>query len=361
MSVPKGDGKAESEGGSADNTVGQAFLRDPDGYYIEICNCHVLTDFVLGSLENDSILDNYVEGAKATNIMRAMTQFKMKAKRSSMNLIKRRSSNDMTEIILDSDRPKEADATILANFAKRRDVYGDICQSFTLYELERILIEAGNHAGNAILLMKQQIESGKVTKVYQPPAYYVGEVDSKNKFKPSTLTAGKGKALSSVPKFSSGVAKFLSSKSSLSQEEEKKEPDEPNSSVNFSIASMNHIAFIVSDVGRSSVFYSGVLGLQQVKRPNFDRHGAWFTGGNVEIHLILGNSVAPSRSIKGIEGSVVWFEVDDFEKAKRELKTLEAAYGEDIQIEVDDDIVTFRDADGYVFGFQLKKEDESLY
>lgn len=124
-------------------------------------------------------------------------------------------------------------------------------------------------------------------------------------------------------------------------QEEKKEPDEPNSPVNFSITSVNHIAFIVSDVGRSSVFYSDVLGLQQVKRPNFDRHGAWFTGGNIEIHLILGNPVTPSRSIKGFEASTIWFEVDDFEKAKNELKILEAAYGEDIQIEVDDDIIRF--------------------
>ncbi|GFH59466.1 hypothetical protein CTEN210_15942 [Chaetoceros tenuissimus] len=155
---------------------------------------------------------------------------------------------------------------------------------------------------------------------------------------------------------SAGIAKFLSSKSIISQEE-KKEPDEPNSSINFSITSVNHIAFIVSDVGRSSVFYSNVLGLQQVKRPNFDRHGAWFTGGNIEIHLILGNPVAPSRSVKGIEASAVWFEVNDFEKANSELKVLEGAYGEDIQIEVDEDVVTFRDVDGYVFGFQLQKED----
>ena len=210
--------------------------------------------------------------------------------------------------------------------------------------------------------MKEQIESGEVSKVYQPPAYYVGEVDSENKFKPSTLTAGaeeKGNALSSAPKLSAGIAKLLSSKSILSQEE-KKEPDEPNSSINFSITSVNHIAFIVSDVGRSSVFYSDVLGLQQVKRPNFDRHGAWFTGGNIEIHLILGNPVAPSRSVKGVEASAVWFEVNDFEQAKSDLRVLEEAYGEDIQIEVDEDVVTFRDVDGYVFGFQLFKKEDAI-
>ena len=55
----------------------------------------------------------------------------------------------------------------------------------------------------------------------------------------------------------------------------------------------NHIALTVSDVGRSLWFYTDVLGLQQIRRPNFDRHGAWLTMGNVELHLILGNPVVP--------------------------------------------------------------------
>jgi len=56
---------------------------------------------------------------------------------------------------------------------------------------------------------------------------------------------------------------------------------------------VNHIALIVSDVGRSSAFYSDVLGFQQVRRPNFDRHGAWFTMGNLELHLIKGTPSVP--------------------------------------------------------------------
>ena len=40
VSVPKADGNGE--------IVTQFFLRDPDGYYIEICNCDVLTKFCLG-------------------------------------------------------------------------------------------------------------------------------------------------------------------------------------------------------------------------------------------------------------------------------------------------------------------------
>ena len=60
---------------------------------------------------------------------------------------------------------------------------------------------------------------------------------------------------------------------------------------NLNSGRVNHIALIVSDVGRSTTFYSKVLGLPQIKRPNFDRHGAWFTFGNIELHLIKGNPI----------------------------------------------------------------------
>ena len=35
--------------------------------------------------------------------------------------------------------------------------------------------------------------------------------------------------------------------------------------------SVNHIAIVVSDVGRSLTFYTEVIGMKQVMRPNFDR------------------------------------------------------------------------------------------
>jgi hypothetical protein len=36
--------------------------------------------------------------------------------------------------------------------------------------------------------------------------------------------------------------------------------------------SVNHVALVVSDVGRSLAFYTDVLGMKQVIRPNFDRY-----------------------------------------------------------------------------------------
>jgi len=63
------------------------------------------------------------------------------------------------------------------------------------------------------------------------------------------------------------------------------------------IKGITHVALIVSDVGRSTYFYSDILGLEQVKRPNFDRHGAWLSlGGGIELHLIKGKPLVHDGS-----------------------------------------------------------------
>ena len=54
------------------------------------------------------------------------------------------------------------------------------------------------------------------------------------------------------------------------------------------------MAITVEDIGVSAAFYSDVLGLPQIERPNFDRFGAWFTVGNIELHLIKGPAYVSS-------------------------------------------------------------------
>ena len=71
-------------------------------------------------------------------------------------------------------------------------------------------------------------------------------------------------------------------------------PEIPRRGMGDLVRSVNHIAIIVSDVGRSLAFYTEIIGFQQIQRPNFDRHGAWLTMGNLELHLIKGVPNAPS-------------------------------------------------------------------
>lgn len=60
------------------------------------------------------------------------------------------------------------------------------------------------------------------------------------------------------------------------------------------ITAAGHMAMTVTDIGTSAHFYADVLGLPQIERPNFDRHGAWFTVGNLELHLIKGQAWVPT-------------------------------------------------------------------
>jgi Ca2+-binding EF-hand superfamily protein/catechol 2,3-dioxygenase-like lactoylglutathione lyase family enzyme len=82
----------------------------------------------------------------------------------------------------------------------------------------------------------------------------------------------------------------------------------------------NHIAIIVSDVAKSAAFYTEVMGFQQVRRPDFDRHGAWFTMGNLELHLIKGVPVVHSGAdlIVG-HISIETYEIDRVPEILRKL------------------------------------------
>lgn len=52
------------------------------------------------------------------------------------------------------------------------------------------------------------------------------------------------------------------------------------------IFSLNHASLIVANLDVSMMFYSDVLGLQQVDRPDLGFPGAWFQLGDQQIHLL---------------------------------------------------------------------------
>jgi catechol 2,3-dioxygenase-like lactoylglutathione lyase family enzyme len=86
---------------------------------------------------------------------------------------------------------------------------------------------------------------------------------------------------------------------------------------------LNHVALIVRDVGESLHFYSDIIGFEQIRRPNFDRHGAWLTMGNVELHLIKGEPACRrGQHPKDLIVSHLAIEVTDSEKVLERLRAL---------------------------------------
>jgi glyoxylase I family protein len=50
--------------------------------------------------------------------------------------------------------------------------------------------------------------------------------------------------------------------------------------------SLHHASMVVADTAKSLKFYVGVLGLQQVERPDLGFPGAWFQLGEQQIHIL---------------------------------------------------------------------------
>eukprot|EP00438_Fugacium_kawagutii_P006231 Skav208380 [mRNA] locus=scaffold3508:67686:68927:+ [translate_table: standard] len=96
------------------------------------------------------------------------------------------------------------------------------------------------------------------------------------------------------------------------------------------IRSVNHMAIIVSDVGRSLAFYTEIIGFQQIQRPNFDRHGAWLTMGNLELHLIKGVPNAPTG--RDLIVSHIALETDYPEKVLEKLLEFDVPFRQNISV-----------------------------
>lgn len=123
-------------------------------------------------------------------------------------------------------------------------------------------------------------------------------------------------------------------------------------------SAVNHIALVVSDIGRSCAFYSGKLGMQQIMRPDFDRHGAWFTMGNIDLHLIKGrpavhkdDDLIVSHIALNVGGE------SDMQRMMERLESLKVPFRENISVpNPDSDIgrvkqAFVRDPDGYYLEF----------
>ena len=82
----------------------------------------------------------------------------------------------------------------------------------------------------------------------------------------------------------------------------------------FTVRRMDHVAVVVTDVDRARRFYVGVLGLDEVSRPeSFDFPGAWFQTGPEVVHL----PGQPASEGVGRRHFCLW--VDDVHAAARHL------------------------------------------
>ena len=88
--------------------------------------------------------------------------------------------------------------------------------------------------------------------------------------------------------------------------------------------SVNHISFAVRNLERAQGFYEGVLGLEQIERPDFGIPGTWYAAGNAQVHLIEvpdGTDIgAPPPGLTPLANHQA-FAIEDYVETLERLKT----------------------------------------
>ena len=80
------------------------------------------------------------------------------------------------------------------------------------------------------------------------------------------------------------------------------------------VADIHHVSINVSDTSRALEFYTGILGMTPLPRPDFSFGGAWLDAGNGhQVHLIEAD-VPPNL------GQHVAFRVDDVDATVAQLR-----------------------------------------
>jgi catechol 2,3-dioxygenase-like lactoylglutathione lyase family enzyme len=110
----------------------------------------------------------------------------------------------------------------------------------------------------------------------------------------------------------------------------------------------HHVGFAVTDVERARQFYSGVLGLEEIERPDFGFPGIWYRVGDVEVH-ILGpipgiDRGTPAPTLTPVTNHAA-FAIGDYRTTRAHL----AAHGIDV-VELGEEMgqMFVRDPDGNV-------------
>lgn len=85
---------------------------------------------------------------------------------------------------------------------------------------------------------------------------------------------------------------------------------------------LHHASLMISDLDASTKFYTEIIGLQQVARPDLGFPGAWFQlGENQQLHILLLDNIDPTtgRPEHGGRDRHVALTVDNFDLVRDSL------------------------------------------
>jgi catechol 2,3-dioxygenase-like lactoylglutathione lyase family enzyme len=90
----------------------------------------------------------------------------------------------------------------------------------------------------------------------------------------------------------------------------------------FGIKTVHHVSLPVTDLERARRFYTKIVGLVEIARPNFDFPGTWYQVGDRTLHLIV-HDRSTFRTGKGVDSRDIHFaiRVDSYRETRDFLRS----------------------------------------
>lgn len=120
------------------------------------------------------------------------------------------------------------------------------------------------------------------------------------------------------------------------------------------VKALDHVTLVVNDLEASKDFYCGLLGMDDVPRPDFSFAGKWFQAGETQIHLILEHELSgPAGEVRPGEPTTrnhhFAFLVDNVQECFEAAKAASATIVSEPKSRPDGAVQLFlQDPDGYV-------------
>jgi glyoxylase I family protein len=94
------------------------------------------------------------------------------------------------------------------------------------------------------------------------------------------------------------------------------------------ITNIHHSSLLVADTQTSLQFYTEVLGLKQIERPNLPFPGAWMAVGDQQIHILELDNPDPTtgRPAHGGRDRHIAFNIINLDQLKHNLESHQVPY-----------------------------------
>ena len=117
------------------------------------------------------------------------------------------------------------------------------------------------------------------------------------------------------------------------------------------LVKLHHASFASKDLSASRAFFGGVLGLEEIPRPNFSFPGAWYALGDRQLHIIENRGVEAAGGSRLSRSDHLALEVADVAAVRKALEEHGITYQEGGNLPLGMEQIFCRDPDGHVIEF----------